>query len=119
MKYLVFLGVGGGGVSRGGSGVSGSRVSGSGVGGGFVGGFVFGVFGLSGVFNLGDVAAVVISGVGDGLGTAIGQEDVVGSGDDFTVAALLVAVVVVGVVIDDLVGKVVWHGGLLIHHGKS
>ena len=90
-----------------------------GVGGSFVGGFVFGVFGLSGVVDLGDVSAVAVDGVGDGLGTAIGQEDVVGSGDDFTVAALLVAVVVVGVVIDDLVGKVVWHGGLLIHHGKS
>ena len=78
----------------------------------FVGGFVFGVFGLSGVFNLGDVAAVVISGVADGLSAAIGQQNVVGSGDDFTVAALLVAEVVVGIVIDNLVGEVVWHGRL-------
>ena len=115
MKYLIFLGVGRGGV--GGSGVSGSGVGGSGVswggvGGSFVGGFVFGVFGLSGVFNLGDVAAVVISGVMDGLSAAIGQQNVVGSGDDFTVAALLVAEVVVGIVIDNLVGEVVWHGRL-------
>ena len=114
MKYLIFLGVGGGGVSRGGSGVSGSRVSGSGVGGGFVGGFVFGVFGLSGVFNLGDVAVVVISGVSDGLSAAIGQQNVVGSGDDFTVAALLVAEIIVRRLVLDLVGELVWHGGLLI-----
>ena len=96
-------------------GVGWLRVSWGMVSGSFVGGFVFGVFGLSGVFNLGDVAAVVISGVADGLGTAIGQENVVGSGDDFTVAALLVAEVVVGVVIDDLVGEIVWHGGLFIN----
>ena len=115
MKYLIFLGVGGsrlGGSGVGGGGVSGSGVSWGGVSGSFVGGFVFGVFGLSGVVDLGDVAAVVISGVADGLGTAIGQENVVGSGDDFTVAALLVAVVVVGVVIDDLVGEVIRHGVL-------
>jgi len=123
MKYLIFLGVGGsrvGGSGVGGGGVSGSGVGGSGVswggvGGSFVGGFVFGVFGLSGVVDLGDEAAVVIDGVGDGLSAAIGQENVVGSGDDFTVAALLVAVVVVGVVIDDLVGEIVWHGGLFIN----
>ena len=82
------------------------------VGSSFVGGFVFGVFGLSGVVDLGDETAVVIDGVGDGLSAAIGQENVVGSGDDFTVAALLVAVVVVGVVIDDLVGEVIRHGVL-------
>ena len=118
MKYLIFLGVGRGGV--GGSGVSGSGVGGSGVswggvGGSFVGGFVFGVFGLSGVVDLGDVSAVVISGVVDGLSAAIGHQNVVGSGDDFTVAALLVAEVVVGIVIDDLVGEFIWHGGLYIH----
>ena len=118
MKYLIFLGVGGsrlGGSGVGGGGVSGSGVSWGGVSGSFVGGFVFGVFGLSGVFDLGDVAAVVISGVADGLSAAIGQKNVVGSGDDFTVAALLVAVVVVGVVIDDLVGEIVWHGGLFFN----
>ena len=108
MKYLIFLGVGGG-------GVSGSGVSWGGVGSGFVGGFVLGVFGFSGVFDLGDVSAVVIDGVGDGLGASVGEEDVVRSGDDFTVAALLVAVVVVGVVIDHLVGEVVRHSGLHIH----
>ena len=107
------------GVSRGWVGrgvVSGSRGV---VSGGFVGGFVFGVFGLSGVGDLGDVSVVVIGGVVDGLGAAIGQKNVVGPGDDFTVAALLVAEVVVGVVIDDLVGKVVGHGGLLIHRNVT
>ena len=79
----------------------------------FVRGFVFGVFGLSGVMDLGDVSTVAINGVGDGLSATIGQQNIVGSGDDFTVAALLVAEVVVGVVIDDLVGEVVRHRGLL------
>ena len=79
---------------------------------GFVSGFVFGVFGLSGVIDLGDVPAVVIDGVSHGLGTAIGQQNVVGSGHDFTVAVLLVAEVVVGVVVDDLVGEVIRHGVL-------
>ena len=83
-----------------------------GVSGSFVGGVVFGGFGLSGVMDLGDVSAVVIDGVSHGLGTAIGQENVVRSGHDFTVAVLLVAVVVVGVVVDDLVGEVIRHGVL-------
>ena len=99
MKYLIFLGVGWGRVSS-----------------GFVGGLVLGVFGLSGVFDLGDVSAVVIDGVGNGLGTSVGEENVVRSGDDFAVAGLLVAVVVVGVVILHTVGEVVWHSGLYIHH---
>ena len=106
-EYLVFLRVGGSGVGRGG-------VSWGGVSGSFVGGFVLGVFGFSGVFNLGDVAAVVIDGVGDGLSAAIGQKHVVRSRHDFTVAALLVAEVVVGVVIYYLVGEVVGHSGLMI-----
>ena len=104
VKYSIFLGV------------SGSGVSGCGVSSGFVDGFVLGVFGFTGVFDLGDVSAVVIDGVGNGLGTSVGEEDVVRSGDDFAVAGLLVAVVVVGVVILHLVGEVVWHGGLHIHH---
>ena len=93
-------------------GVGWLRVSWGMVSGSFVGGFVFGVFGLSGVRDLGDVSAVAVDGVGDGPGTAIGQENVVRSGHDFTVAVLLVAVVVVGVVIDDLVGEVIRHGVL-------
>ena len=119
MKYLIFLGVGGGGVSGSGGRVRGSGVSWGGVSGSFVGGFVLGVFGFSGVFNLGDVAAVVIGGVGDGLSAAIGQKHVVRSRDDFTVAALFVAVVVVGVVILHLVGEVVGHGGLNIHNNDK
>ena len=79
---------------------------------GFVSGFVFGVFGLSGVMDLGDVSAVSINGVSDGLGAAIGQQNVVGSGHDFTVAGLLVTEIIVGGLILDLVGEVVGHGVL-------
>ena len=86
-----------------------------GVGGSFVGGFVFGVFGLSGVVDLGDVSAVAVDGVADGLDAAIGQQDVVRSGNDFTVAGLLVTEIVVGGVILDLVGEVVGHGVLQLN----
>ena len=78
----------------------------------FVGGFVFGVFGLSRVGDLGDVSVVIISSVVDGLGAAIGQQNVVGTGDNFTVAALLVTEIVVGGLVLDLVGEVVGHGVL-------
>ena len=83
-----------------------------GVSGGFVSGFVFGIFGFSFVLDLGDVSAVAVDGVADGLDAAIGQQDVVRSGNDFTVAGLLVTEIVVGGVILDLVGVVVRHGVL-------
>ena len=103
--FLIFSGVGWGRVGWG-------RVGWGGVSSSFVGGFVLGVLGVSFVGDLGDVAAVIIDGVGDGLSAAIGENDVVGSGDYFAVAAFLVTEIVVRWLILDGVGEVVWGGGL-------
>ena len=103
--FLIFSGVGWGRVSWGGVGWGGVSSS-------FVGGFVLGVLGVAFVGDLGDVSVVIIGGVGDGLSAAIGEKDHVGSGDNFAVAAFLLAVIVVGVVILDGIGEVVWHRSL-------
>ena len=113
MHLWVFSGVGGGRVGGVGLGVSGGGV-------GRVGGFVFGVFGLSVVLDISDVAGVVIGLVGDGLSAAIGQQDAVGSRDvALVIGRLLVGVVVVGVVILHGPGEVVGHRGLPIAHGAK
>ena len=74
---------------------------------GRVGGFVFGVLGDTFVLDVGHVAGVAIDFVVDGLDAAVGQQDAVGAGDDFAVARLLVAVVVVRRIVFDGVGEAV------------
>jgi hypothetical protein len=61
---------------------------------------VLGIFGVSFVFHISDVSAVIIGLVGDDLGAAVGEESLVGAGNvTFTIAGFLVSVVVVGVVV--------------------
>ena len=67
-------------------------------------GFVLGVDSLAFVFDISDVAVVVVSGVGDSLDATIGQSDGVGSGDNLTVSGLLGVEVGTRVVILDGVG---------------
>ena len=59
------------------------------------------------VDDVGHVTGVSVHFVVDDLRAAIGQQDAVGAGDDFSVAALLVAVVVVRRIVFDGVGEVV------------
>jgi hypothetical protein len=72
-----------------------------------------GVFGLSVVFDVGDVSAVVVGLVGDRLGPAVGQEGAVRAGHvALVIGRLLVGIVVVGVVVLYGPGEVVGHCGL-------
>ncbi len=64
-------------VSRSGVGWSSGLVSWGGVGGSFVVGCdVFGVFGFTGVLDVGDIS-VAVGSVGDNLGAAVGKDDAV------------------------------------------
>ena len=58
------------------------------------------------VFHISDVA-VAVSLVGDGLVASVGEDDVVGAGNYFAIAALRVAHVNVGVAVLDFIGEVV------------
>ena len=61
---------------------------------------VLGVLGVSFVFHISDVSAIVVGLVGDDLGAAVGEESVVRAGDvTFAIAGLLLAEVVVSVVV--------------------
>jgi hypothetical protein len=97
-------------------GVSGVRrgVSWAGVGSGLVSTWlVLGVFGLSVVFDVGDVSAVVVGLVGDRLGAAVGQEGAVRAGHvALVIGNLLVGVVVVRVVVLYGPSEAVRHWGL-------
>ena len=77
----------------GGGFVGGSRLVRSGlVGrGGFVSrlGFIFGVDWGTFVFDISDISVVVISGIGDGLDSAIGKVDLVRSRDGFAISGFL------------------------------
>merc|ERR1719210_764484 len=99
-------------VVLGGRGVVGSWVRGS-----LVGGLVLGVHSLAGVSNVSDVAVVVVGGVGDGLGAAIGQVDGVGASDILAVSGLGLGKVGARVVVVDSVLEGVWLGGLVVVSG--
>ena len=61
---------------------------------------VLGVLGVSFVFHISDVSAIVVGLVVDDLGAAVGEESVVRAGDvTFAIAGLLLAEVVVSVVV--------------------
>lgn len=77
-------------------------------------GLILGVDGLSLVLDVGDVAVVVVGGVGDGLDTAVGKVDGVGSGDSLAVSGLLGVEVGAGVIVGDAVLESVWLGGLVV-----
>ena len=66
------------------------------------------------VDDVGHVTGVSVHFVVDDLRAAIGQQDAVGAGDDFSVAALLVSVVVVRRIVFDGVGEGVRHRRLRI-----
>ena len=75
---------------------------------------VLGVLGVSFVFHISDVSAVVVGLVGDDLGAAVGEESVVRAGNvTFAIAGLLVSIVVVGVVVLYSPGKVVGRWNLI------
>ena len=69
---------------------------------------VLGIFGLSFVFDVGDVSAVV-GRVGDDLGAAIGQGNAVGSGDHFGIGTLVMVVVAGTLTVGDGVAVDVRH----------
>merc|ERR1711997_1180735 len=77
-------------------------------------GLILRVDGLALVLDVSDVAVVVIGGVGDGLDTAIGKVDLVGSGHGLTVSSLLGVEVGAGVVVGNAVLESVWLGGMVI-----
>jgi hypothetical protein len=81
---------------------------------------VLGVFGVSFVFHIGDVSAVVVGLVGDDLGAAVREESLVGAGNvTFTIAGFLVSVVVVGVVVLYGPGEVVGRWNLILNYRKK
>ena len=87
----------------------------SGLGGGVVGlGFVLGVDGSTFVFDISDVTVVVVSGVGDSLDTAVGEGNLVGSGDSLAVSGLLGVEVGARVIVSNSVLESVGFGGLFL-----
>ncbi len=111
---LLAVGRGRGGVGRGGvdlgGGVDGPRggvdLLGRGVGAGLV------VAGLALVGDLGDVAGVAVDVVGDALGAAVGEDDVVVAVGPVAVAGLVLAEVVVAVRVLHAPRELVQRGGL-------
>ena len=77
----------------------------------FVGRFV--LLGVSFVFHISDVSAVVVGLVVDDLSAAVRKESAVGAGDvSITICGLLMGVVVVRWLVLYSPGEVVWHRGL-------
>ena len=64
---------------------------------------VFRVDGSSLVFDIGDVAIVVVGSVGHSLDAAVGKVDLVGAGDDFAISGFMGIEIVTGIFINDTV----------------
>jgi hypothetical protein len=81
---------------------------------------VLGVLGVSFVFHISDVSAVVVGLVGDDLGAAVGEESVVRAGNvTFAIAGLLLAEVVVSVVVLYGPVEVVGRWNLILNYRKN
>ena len=80
---------------------------------------VFWVNCFTGVSNVGNVSTISIriSGVGDGLDTAIGKSHLVGSGNGLAVSGLLGVEFGAGVVIGNTVLESIRLGGLIVVRG--
>lgn len=77
-------------------------------------GLVLGVDGGTFVFDISDITVVVVSGVGDGLDTAIGKSDLVRSRHSLAVSGLLGVEVGARVVISNSVLESIGLGGLFV-----
>lgn len=82
-------------------------------------GFVLGVDGGTFVTDISDVTVVVVSGVSDGLDTAVGKSHLVRSSDGLAVSGLLGVEVGARVVVLDTVLESVGFGGFVINWGLA
>jgi len=70
---------------------------------------VLGIFGFAFVFNISDVARVVISLVVYNLSAAVGEDDTVGSGSYFSITALRMRIIVAGRMGIVIIGPIVFN----------